>query len=991
MDQRPPSRPYDRPPGEQHQMLYQHQAPPYSTHTAQPPSQIPFSDPFPRTRDPFLPPSHGRSESNGFGGRAWAPSMNGNGIATHASPPQDPSQQTRLPPPPYALDQSHVPMSFDPSRRRSLGGIGSPPARHEGAADLHAHHMKATNNGFADLRDPHTMPTTFSSRNMPPPSSPQIPPYSSNPTMPGTAPRGPPTASPFAGIRDLASMSSHHRSNGGMSISAILEDTRKPDSSPHLSNAFASQSQNLMRPPSPGRARASSMREGYARQMRPMSPGRINAFSEQRPASAVLDQERFAPEAMRDGMFRSPHLPRESAHSFRAFRAPPERSPNSNGVRAPMRPSSQPIEPGPTRPLDEILKRDDAVGGRLGVFRAFGDSIHKPRSEAPGSHDGPPPPRQNGAPTSQPTNGMVSRSPQSAREEHSQRLQQTEPQPGLFGRPMREDHAGLFRPTYQPQQPNALEQARESIEARVQYEPRPDHPHSSPPMSDIGMFGPPRNGYYERPLTYEEHQQMEATRSREMEQRKSSDGAMHRALMNISPELSRRGRNSPLPQAVQGAQPRPSGAGIKSEFGRMFSGLGSGVGSATPVAGQSANGMTTPSRQSPMAQADEVDLMMGDRQDGRSTSKLARAAKANGRRSREESRMLDSEGFDGRMTPSLSQRGNKRSKTSHHHHHHGHHHHHHHHDAVEVQATAVNPTRFASEAIPHSSATPIPAHHHHHHHGAHAHPGHHHHHAAKTVPLPRKPTTTIESQQIIDSVATKPRKHLGSHLYEAEVSDFHPHSPSSSHLPYTNTMIPIPKFTERENCTLTVRVPRWYLTRSPTEIEANEPSRLEIISRRRQLWGSDVYTDDSDVVAAAIHSGWLRGDFGDLAGDLIELCGSDDEGAAPSTADAPLSYPSKPAHPIFPPTGYDAHITILVLPALKTYTGTSQHHLRSRTWKGTPHDGMSYVVLGLEFVDEGPAGRDFRRGNKARKERLRLEAERREEAAMTMSVLSGRA
>ena len=66
-----------------------------------------------------------------------------------------------------------------------------------------------------------------------------------------------------------------------------------------------------------------------------------------------------------------------------------------------------------------------------------------------------------------------------------------------------------------------------------------------------------------------------------------------------SPELSRkslsllndnkRGRVSPLPQAVQGAQPQLRGPasepGIKNEFARMFSGIGSGVGSAvsTPV------------------------------------------------------------------------------------------------------------------------------------------------------------------------------------------------------------------------------------------------------------------------------------------------------------------------------------------------------------------------------------------------------------------------
>ena len=46
--------------------------------------------------------------------------------------------------------------------------------------------------------------------------------------------------------------------------------------------------------------------------------------------------------------------------------------------------------------------------------------------------------------------------------------------------------------------------------------------------------------------------------------------------------MNRRGRVSPLPQAVQGAQPQihgPAGEpSIKSEFGRMYMGIGNGVG-----------------------------------------------------------------------------------------------------------------------------------------------------------------------------------------------------------------------------------------------------------------------------------------------------------------------------------------------------------------------------------------------------------------------------
>lgn len=63
-----------------------------------------------------------------------------------------------------------------------------------------------------------------------------------------------------------------------------------------------------------------------------------------------------------------------------------------------------------------------------------------------------------------------------------------------------------------------------------------------------------------------------------------------RNLLNVLHE-NRKGRISPLPQAVQGAQPQQPGhaaePGIKSEFGRMFSGIGSGIGGlgvSSPIA-----------------------------------------------------------------------------------------------------------------------------------------------------------------------------------------------------------------------------------------------------------------------------------------------------------------------------------------------------------------------------------------------------------------------
>jgi hypothetical protein len=203
-----------------------------------------------------------------------------------------------------------------------------------------------------------------------------------------------------------------------------------------------------------------------------------------------------------------------------------------------------------------------------------------------------------------------------------------------------------------------------------------------------------------------------------------------------------------------------------------------------------------------------------------------------------------------------------------------------------------------------------------------------------------------------------------------------------------------------------IRVPRWYLTRTKDEVDAGEINRLEEICKRRQVFGTEVYTDDSDIVAAAVHSGWLKGDFGDFNEDLQEVCREEDhaehaqdkEKEHPSKLqngdaikdESPLSLSSKPPKPVIPPSNYDAHITILILPPLESYASTSQHHILSREWgKQTPHDGMSFVIHRIDFVNEGAAGRGLPRGAKARKARLAMEEVKRQEAARALIMLPG--
>jgi len=144
--------------------------------------------------------------------------------------------------------------------------------------------------------------------------------------------------------------------------------------------------------------------------------------------------------------------------------------------------------------------------------------------------------------------------------------------------------------------------------------------------------------------------------------RKGSDEPLqHRNLLAVGADGKRGGRASPLPQAVQGAQApfiNPSSEpGIKHELGRVFSGIGSGVGGVT--AGVSGSGPSTPLISSPFKR----DSFNG------ADDKIARPTSASGtkrgRKSRDEDAQLNLDGGAG-----LLGRGARRSRHAHPHHHH---------------------------------------------------------------------------------------------------------------------------------------------------------------------------------------------------------------------------------------------------------------------------------------------------------------------------------
>jgi hypothetical protein len=410
--------------------------------------------------------------------------------------------------------------------------------------------------------------------------------------------------------------------------------------------------------------------------------------------------------------------------------------------------------------------------------------------------------------------------------------------------------------------------------------------------------------------------------------RKGSDeSSQHRTILGLAAD-SKRGRYSPLPQAVHGAQaqtPTPD-AGIKDEHGRVFSGLGSGImsNSSTVAVGPPGLSASPFKRDEGVARLSEDNLMkisrstpgvskrprkMKDENDDNDDPKRA-TTNGRGKRSKYSHYNLNGE----ELTNALAY---PRKNTP---------------SALDFGLRAATPTTYGSltrNAAPISVPAPLPP------------------------PVVFKPRTTIKINSIIRDAARKPRKHLGFFLYTPTIT---PLQNANAIAPKREVQIEpnihqafdVPEHT---NCTYTIRVSRTWLRKA----------EREAICSTRALWGSGIYTDDTDPVAAAIHSGFIKGSFPDhVDSELLEKVYSTQNPKVDGGSE------NLPESPVEPPVGKDCQITLVVLPPLNTYSSSVRYGIRSRRWpeeKGeASHDGVSFMVLSTKWVNEGSQRGKCRRG-----------------------------
>lgn len=139
---------------------------------------------------------------------------------------------------------------------------------------------------------------------------------------------------------------------------------------------------------------------------------------------------------------------------------------------------------------------------------------------------------------------------------------------------------------------------------------------------------------------------------------------------------------------------------------------------------------------------------------------------------------------------------------------------------------------------------------------------------------------------------------------------------------------------------------------------------------KRKLWGTDVYTDDSDILAMCVHAGWIEGPRIPHVPEW--LAGGGTSGVSRAWLDlgkqldeAPVQ--DSPQHTETPAgtATCDLSVVLRIAPKLILYKGCHRGGIQSRSW-GNTHDGVSLVVESVELRAPGYASARGRRSAKKR-------------------------
>lgn len=207
------------------------------------------------------------------------------------------------------------------------------------------------------------------------------------------------------------------------------------------------------------------------------------------------------------------------------------------------------------------------------------------------------------------------------------------------------------------------------------------------------------------------------------------------------------------------------------------------------------------------------------------------------------------------------------------------------------------------------------------------------------TPLQETPRSVVVKNDLQLSSVTFPQPdvHLDSVMYTGATPRI-----SGSTNPADLSLFILPRFEQKHHFALIdVDVPYYHLT-------YNE--NLAVLANA--VWGTDVYADDSDVVAATIHSGFFIPH--DHPNHLLPIY--------PAIQASHQVMDNKWAPPAAPLYGdedvrdgccaHDLRITLRILPKLVRYTPSQRLLMQSRGW-GMDHDGESYRIEKVSKIPKG--------------------------------------
>lgn len=222
--------------------------------------------------------------------------------------------------------------------------------------------------------------------------------------------------------------------------------------------------------------------------------------------------------------------------------------------------------------------------------------------------------------------------------------------------------------------------------------------------------------------------------------------------------------------------------------------------------------------------------------------------------------------------------------------------------------------------------------------------------APREVKKFQKKQVSVDNKDVLEFASKFPRYHLGSLLYtptptadtykELSISGWQFKS-GREHPPL------LPELRGYINSIITVRIPSQFIT----DIQ-NNPHYVN-----RAIWGTDVYTDDSDVLNILKHNGFLPhsqselGELGELRKDEAQV-----QRSTPGNKDNAenIKQTVNNLAQFVNIVGGDIHVDLIILPPLASYRSLYRNGLNSREWT-TPHDGMSIAVYGVRYGEVSSA------------------------------------